>query len=291
MARSEKLYKDKNWLYEQYWEKGKSARTMAKIAKCSRVTISEWMKKYDIPLRSIIEAAHLRSQNPAWRDHVTEANRERCADALYRNANWLHEMYLGKGKSTCEIAIIIGCSDSTIWRWMKKLNVPTRSHKDPEYREKYLERWREQNRCLGLKKRNLGEMTRIEAICHTAFEALDLDFIFEKYIYPYRVDFFFPSHGIIVEAMGDYWHSRPKQEKHDTERKAFLEACGYTVLEWWGSDIKADVYSLIDEQLLPLLDQPSRMERPPKGVSKPFRGPHGWKSAVQLYLFGKEQED
>jgi len=134
-------------------------------------------------------------------------------------------------------------------------------------------------------------MTDIEAICYAAFEALDLDFVFEKFIYPYRVDFFFPSHGIIVEAMGKFWHEKPKRQKRDAERKQYLKAMGYTVLEWLGSDIKADVYKLIDEELLPLLDQPSRMERPPRGVSKPYRGPHGWKSAIQLYLFGKEQDD
>lgn len=144
---------------------------------------------------------------------------------------------------------------------------------------------------MALKKRGHGEMTDIEAICHAAFDSLGLDFVFEKFIHPHRVDFFFPSHGIIVEAMGRYWHSKPSRRKKDAERKQFLEACGYTVLEWWGPDIKADIYKLIDEELLPLLDQPSRMERPPRGVSKPYRGPHGWKSAIQLYLFGKEQED
>lgn len=200
-------------------------------------------------------------------------------------------MYWERGKSTGEMAVIAGCSDATIWRWMKKLNVPTRSHKDPEYREKYLERWREYNRRLGLKKRNLGEMTSIESICHAAFEALNLEFVFEKFIHPYRVDFFFPSHGLIIEAMGKYWHSRPEQQRHDIERKQFLEACGYTVLEWFGPDIKADVWRLVDEELLPLLDQPSRMERPPRGISRPYQGPHGWKSAIQLYLFDKEQDD
>jgi len=134
-------------------------------------------------------------------------------------------------------------------------------------------------------------MTGLEAICHTAFEALGLDFVFEKFIYPYRVDFFFPSHGIIVEAYGKYWHSKPKRRKRDIERKQYLEASGYVVLEWWGPDIKADVWHLIEEELLPLLDQPSRMERPPRGVSKPYRGPHGWRSAIQLSLFGKEPDD
>lgn len=130
-------------------------------------------------------------------------------------------------------------------------------------------------------------MTKIEAICHATFESLELDFIFEKYIHPYRVDFLFPSHNVIVESYGDHWHTLPDAPKHDAERKQYLEASGYTVLEWWGKDIKADIYKLIDDELLPLLDQPSRIERPPRGVSKPYRGPHGWKSATQLYLFGE----
>jgi len=330
---AEKLYQDKAWLYKMHWEQGKSLSEMARIARCSMPTISDWMRKHGIAWRSLAEAtrqkhAHALYRDAGWlrelywaqgkspsemakvakcsaatildwmerldvpRRTNAEANRQRDAQrACYRDRAWLYEMYWKEGKSTCEMAETAGCSDATIWRWMKKLNIPTRSHKDPEYRERYLERWREYNRRLGLKKRNLGEMTCIESICHAAFEALNLGFTFEKFIHPYRVDFFFPSHGVIVEAMGEYWHNRPKQRKHDTERKAFLEASGYTVLEWWGPDIKADVYKLIDEELLPLLDQPSRMERPPRGVSRPYRGPHGWQSAIQLSLFDKEPDD
>lgn len=234
------------------------------------------------------------------------------AEKLYQSKEWLIEQHWIFGKSMVEMARIASCSHPTIRRWMDRLGVPHRTHaeamcrkaQDPAWQKATAEgirrrtqdpEWRKATakaqRLLALKKRNRGEMTDIEAICHAAFESLDLDFVFEKFIHPYRVDFFLPSHGIIVEAMGKYWHNRPKQREHDIERKAFLEASGYTVLEWWGPDIKADVWRLIDEELLPLLDQPSRLERPPHGVSKPYRGPHGWKAAIQLYLFGKEPDD
>jgi predicted DNA-binding protein YlxM (UPF0122 family) len=45
------LYKDKNWLIEQYWGFDLSHKEMAKILNCDNSIISDWMKKYDIPLK------------------------------------------------------------------------------------------------------------------------------------------------------------------------------------------------------------------------------------------------
>lgn len=390
---TEKLYQDKDWLYEQYWKYGKSQANIATIAGCTGSTIGYWLRKHKIPLRTpseararanrikakdprwlkkvveanrdperrakISEAAHLMWQDPEYRQRQKEISRrlaqdpewlkkvsdgtrhalqnpqrrKKISDALrqrheqddkiYKDEAWLRELYLQQEQTLPTMADIAGCSISTISRQLAKYGIRKIDERDPE--AAYLDQdwlykmyWTDQKsldqvarlaKCsiatihywmdkfniprrpldwLLVKKCYLREMTSIEAICFTAFESLDLDFIFERSIYPYRVDFFFPSHGVIVEAMGKYWHNRPEQQEHDAKRKQYLEACGYTVLEWWGPDIKADVWRLIEEELLPLLDQPSRMERPPHGVSRPYRGPHGWQSAVQLSLFDKE---
>lgn len=289
---SEKLYQDKDWLHEQYWIHGKSTTDMAKAARCSSSTIATWMEKFDIPrrtrvegasrkgrdperLRKLTEAFRHRSQNPEWLRKVTEARRRRARNPKWRKR---HAEAIRRVTQTPE------------WR-KKQAEGVRRRFQDPEYRRKYVVRMQKLNLLLALKKRGLGEMTKIESICHAALETLTLEFVFQKPIKGYIVDFFFPSHNIILEAMGDYWHNLPERHQEDTIRKQLLVACGYTVLEWWEKDIKADVYKLIDEELLPLLDQPSRMERPPRGVSKPYKGPHGWKSATQLYLFGKEPDD
>lgn len=235
---------------------------------------SEWHK-------NVTEAARRRSQNPEWRHNVTQAARRRVQDPKYLEAmrrRWQDPEFRKKHAEAMR-----RLHQDPAWQ-KARAEANRRQAQDPAWQKAVAEA----NRRLALKKRNQGEMTNIEAICHAAFESLGLEFVFEKFIYPYRVDFFFPSHGVIVEAMGKYWHNRPEQQEHDAERKQYLEASGYVVLEWWGPDIKADVYKLIDEELLPLLDQPSRIERPPRGVSRPYRGPHGWQSAVQLSLFDKE---
>jgi len=45
------LYKDKAWLYTEYWGKEKTSTTIAKEQRCSDVTILNHMKKFNIPTR------------------------------------------------------------------------------------------------------------------------------------------------------------------------------------------------------------------------------------------------
>lgn len=303
---AEKLYRDKDWLYKQYWVRKKSTTEMATLANCGSSTIATWMEKLGIPRRTPIEALRLKAKNPEYLEKMTRAARRRSQDP-----EWQINVAEGARRRSQDpnwrkrhAAAIRRKARDPEWRRRQRAGI-RHKFQDPKFRRKIAERnrriaqspkWRkahakamrEVNRRRGMKRRNQGEMTDIEAICYAAFESLDLDFVFEKFIKRYRVDFFFPSHGIIVEAMGIYWHQKPKRQRKDAERKEFLEACGYVVLEWAGSDIKADVWQLIEEELLPLLDQPSRMEKPPKGVSKPYKGPRGWKSATQLYLLDED---
>lgn len=309
MTSSEKLYRSKKWLYAMYWEQGKSMFEMAKIAQCSRDTIRYWMNKYGIPCRSHSEAICLKFQDPEYRKNITEANRHKAQDPEYRKKQteairhmtrtdkWRRAYLKGQARRSRDPEERKRHAEAMRHLWQdpdyraKQAEARARLWANPEWRRKHLVALRETHRRLALKRRQQGEMTKPEEHCYGAFESLDLDFVFEKSIYPYWVDFFFPSHGVIVACYGDYWHTLPGKQEYDAHRKQYLEASGYTVLEWWEKDILADVYKLIDQELLPLLGQPSRMERPPRGVSKPYKGPHGWKSAVQLYLFGKEQED
>jgi very-short-patch-repair endonuclease len=63
------------------------------------------------------------------------------------------------------------------------------------------------------------------------------------------VDAFIPSHGIVVQFDGDYWHGNPekfpkpdaRQQKRmrlDVSQDAYMVACGYRVLRFWGSDLQ-----------------------------------------------------
>ena len=53
------IYKNKEWLYEQYWKKKKSARKLGTESGVSVVTILYWMKKFDIKRRKNPKAKKL----------------------------------------------------------------------------------------------------------------------------------------------------------------------------------------------------------------------------------------
>lgn len=46
-----KLYQNKDWLYNQYWNKKQSTRQIANIINCDSTTILRWLKTYNIPRR------------------------------------------------------------------------------------------------------------------------------------------------------------------------------------------------------------------------------------------------
>lgn len=66
------------------------------------------------------------------------------------------------------------------------------------------------------------------------------------------VDAFLPECGLVIEFDGDYWHANPtkfsqpderqrRQIRLDKSRDAYLEACGYGVLRFWGSELQGDL--------------------------------------------------
>ena len=67
----------------------------------------------------------------------------------------------------------------------------------------------------------------------------------------FAVDEFVPSCGLVIEAYGDYWHGNPvrwnnenmyklqkKNINKDYSRRKYFEACGYSLLTLWETDLK-----------------------------------------------------
>lgn len=59
----DKLYKNRKWLYNQYWEEKLSTAQIAGKCGITKQSIDEWMKKFNISFRSINEAVHLAQAN------------------------------------------------------------------------------------------------------------------------------------------------------------------------------------------------------------------------------------
>lgn len=107
---SEKKYKNKNWLHNQYWNKKLSMVDIAKKCNVVKGTIYVWLKKYNIITRTNKEAQQLKT-----------------GEKKYRNKDWLYDQYWNKKKSSFEIAKERNVSSSVVRKWMKKFNIPRRS--------------------------------------------------------------------------------------------------------------------------------------------------------------------
>jgi len=104
---------EKEMLYDLYWNKGMSRRQIAKKLGVSKTVIENRMEKYNIPTRSREEGFRLRMS--------------RDQKHLLASKATLQELYWDKKMSTVEIGKKLGVSPYTVWQWLKKYNIPTRS--------------------------------------------------------------------------------------------------------------------------------------------------------------------
>ena len=112
------LYRDKEWLKEKYWNCQMSTSEIAQLVDVSKNTICYWMGKHNIEVRSQSE------RNKMIFDD----------DEKYKSREWLKEQYIDEELSTYEIASKLNCSNSTISRWLHRLDISTRDQpKDVEH--------------------------------------------------------------------------------------------------------------------------------------------------------------
>lgn len=97
------LYRDKEWLYKQYHEQGKSGCEIAEICDVSSHTIYTWMRKHGIERRS-------------------ENNKE----GKHNDKEWLIQEYVEKERSTHDIASEIEVTAGTINYNLEKFGIVRR---------------------------------------------------------------------------------------------------------------------------------------------------------------------
>ena len=107
-------YQDKEWLEKQYIKKKLSTNQMGKLCKVNGVTIGRQLKKYNIPIRSNSER-HL--GQIAW-------------NMVWNNIGkkWLYNKYIEEKLSMQKIAKLCGVTFPTIYRCLKRFNIPVRSN-------------------------------------------------------------------------------------------------------------------------------------------------------------------
>jgi len=103
----QELYKDMNWLTEQYQHNNLSIRKIAKLINAASTTVLRWMDEYNIPRRDL-----------------KILNSRRTENVIYRDRNWLVEQYWGFDLSLEEMGKIGNCCGPCIKYWMGKYNIP-----------------------------------------------------------------------------------------------------------------------------------------------------------------------
>ncbi len=71
---TEILYKNKNWLNDQYWNQKKTLREMGKLSDCSFNTIRDYMVEFNIPRRDRSES---KKGRPHWAKGLTKETDKR----------------------------------------------------------------------------------------------------------------------------------------------------------------------------------------------------------------------
>lgn len=84
------------------------------------------------------------------------------------------------------------------------------------------------------------ENTSIEKAIAEAIQELGIDYISQKLLGRFIVDFFIPKAKLVIECDGDYWHNLPEMKERDKRKNGWLKKQGFRVIRIWEHDIKAD---------------------------------------------------
>lgn len=99
VLKKNELYKNKNWLYNQFVILKKNYEDIANESNCSYNTIWRWLRKFNI----------------------SEKDREK---PKYSNKEWLYRQYVILGKSTIKIGKEVGVISKTIHNWVTFFGFP-----------------------------------------------------------------------------------------------------------------------------------------------------------------------
>ena len=100
-------------LHSLHWDQGLTIREMAGELNVCAKTVVAMMDRLSVPRRTRGEAIRLSRSSPAA--------------TKYRDKEWLQCAYHDCGLSLSLIAVVLGCQQSTVSKWMKRDGIETRS--------------------------------------------------------------------------------------------------------------------------------------------------------------------
>ena len=116
--------------------------------------------------------------------------------------------------------------------------------------------------------RSLGYMTMPEKYIDTMLKDMNIVYDFQSKLFGLIADFYIPSHKLIVEVNGNYWHANPRIYNHnkldeiqqkgvnrDVRKYQTYNNAGFVTVILWESDIlKLNSLSVIRNQLSNLIN-------------------------------------
>lgn len=96
-----------------------------------------------------------------------------------------------------------------------------------------------------------GKETSVERMGYALLCSAGVAYRPQESIHKFCVDAFVPQANLIIQFDGDYWHGNPvefpdpnrlqrRNMQRDQAMDAYLVKCGYSILRFWGSDLKAN---------------------------------------------------
>jgi len=94
---------------------------------------------------------------------------------------------------------------------------------------------------LGIRKRS---MTGIEVKLREKLEDMNLEYVEQKSVGPWTVDFYLPDYHLAVEADGDYWHDKPGVKAKDKRKNQWFSDKLDNIFRLSGTEIKKGNYGV-----------------------------------------------
>lgn len=222
------LYKDKNWLMEQYWGFNRTPQNMGDELDCSNHVILKWMKRYNIPRKSSIEYFKGKTVEEIGPKPDCQCN---CCKSKRGDNSWLtDEIRLKRNKSIKE-------------NW-----------DNPVYKEIVV---RKILRTCGTNKSKLENYTK--EVLNKLYQN---EFIHNnkpplKIIGGKVPDFYHISLPIVILINGEYWHSKARtgvsMDVHEQQQTDHYKKYGYDCLVFWEHEVNGmNFENLLIERLLSL---------------------------------------
>lgn len=233
-------------LYKWYVKDKMSMPQIAKKLGISVTPLTNWLKEYNIKIRSGSEALF-----NVYGKEIKKPTRSQ-----------LKRWYLIEKMSCTEIGKITGASKTTVLSWLQEEEIIRRG-----LREATLSTYKRRPDLIKLIRSNRLKQifpkkdTQIEKKMQKELKRRGIKFRVhlpvENICQP---DIIIPEQKIIIQCDGDYWHANPKIYKNkklteqqkkivakDKNQDKLLKSRGWVVLRFWESDINSDASKCVDK--------------------------------------------